>query len=111
MRLTDTRTFRRAPVIGALGFLLAAAPGAAGASDDAADSQASEAESKPDKAVVTPYKTRPAPSHRVSLRDGRVFFLKKLEETDGGFVLHTMEDETIEVEQSEMDEIVQFEKE
>jgi len=61
--------------------------------------------------VVVPYKTRPAPSHRVSLRDDRVYFLKKLEKTDDGFVLHTLEGETIEIEQSQIAEIVEFKNE
>lgn len=110
MGFTNTRTFRRASVVGLLASLLGAGPGTA-AAGDAVDSQEAETAPESDKAVVVPYKTRQAPSHRVSLRDDRVFFLKKLEETDGGFVLHTMEDETIEVEQSEVAEIVEFKKE
>lgn len=99
------RLLRRGSTAALLAALLAAGPAAAG---DAADSQAAEAKPESDKAAVVPYETRAAPSHRVSLRDDRVYFLKKLEETEGGFVLHTMEDETIEVEQSDVTEIVEF---
>lgn len=67
-----------------------------------------ENDKQQDKITVVPYKTRSAPSHQVSLRDGRVFFLTELEETETGFVLHTMEDETIEVERDEVEKIVEF---
>lgn len=103
----------RAPIIGLLAGLAAALMSAAAAAGHDSDAQASEQASedapKSDKAVVVPYATRPPPSHRVSLRDDRVYFLKKLEETDGGYVLHTMEGETIEVEPSQIEEIVEFE--
>lgn len=110
MGFFNTRTFCRASLIGVMASFLGAGAGAA-ASGDTADSQEAGTASESDKAVVVPYKTRQAPSHRVSLRDDRVFFLKRLEETDGGFVLHTMENETIEVEQSEVAEIVEFRNE
>jgi len=96
--------------------LLVAGMSAAAFSSHGADSQDAGArdsgsEPKADKAVVTPYETRPAPSHRVSLHDDRVYFVKQLEETGNGFVLHTLEGETIEVDRSEVAEIVQFRKE
>jgi len=62
------------------------------------------------KVTVEPYKSRPAPSYRVSLKDGRLFFLTKLDETDSGYVLHTLEGEDIEVDESEVDNIVELEK-
>lgn len=98
----------RASILTLLLAVLGAAPGAVA---DDTDSQQAGSEQKADTATVVPYETRQAPSHRVSLHDDRVYFLKKLEETENGFVLHTMEDETIEVEQSEVAEIVEFKKE
>jgi len=74
---------------------------------DASDTEAQEA----DKAVVVPYKTRPAPTYRVDLHDDRVYFLNKLEEKDGKYVLHTLEGEVIEVEASDIAEIVELESE
>lgn len=80
-------------------------------SDDHAGSRDTDPDNDPEKAVVVPYESRPAPTHRVSLRDDRVFFVKKLEKTDNGFVLHTLEDEVIEVEQTDVAEIVELNKE
>lgn len=111
MRTQSIGTARRVPLIAVLAALLGAGLSSVAVSGHGSDSQKAETDSKADKAIVVPYKTRPAPSHRVSLRDDRVYFLKKLEKTDGGFVLHTMEDETIEVEQSEIAEIIEFKKE
>jgi hypothetical protein len=87
--------------------LLATGPGAFAAGSD---NETPEAESagQQDKVMVVPYKSRPAPSHRVSLHDGRVFFLTRLEETETGFVLHTTEEETIEVRRDEVAEVVEF---
>lgn len=102
----------RASIPALLVAVLGAAPGGAAAGDDAGeDSRQAEPEQKPDTATVVPYETRQAPSHRVSLRDDRVYFLKKLEETENGFVLHTMEDETIEVDRSEVAEILELKTE
>lgn len=100
-------------LLAGLGAALMSAPAAAGHGSDARDSeQESEQQAddapKADQAVVVPYETRPPPSHRVSLTDDRIYFLKKLEKTDDGFVLHTMEGETIEVEPSLIEEIVEF---
>lgn len=100
----------RASILALLIAVLGAAPGTV-AAGDGSDSQQAETDQKADKITVVPYTTRQAPSHRVSLRDDRVYFLKRLEETENGFVLHTMEDETIEVEQSEVAEIVEFKTE
>lgn len=100
----------RASILSLLVAVLGAAPGTVAAGDET-DSQQAGSEQKADTVTVVPYKTRQAPSHRVSLHDDRVYFLKKLEETETGFVLHTMEDETIEVEQSEVAEIMEFKKE
>lgn len=111
MRFHSIGTTCRAALIAALAAFLGAGLGNVAVSAGGSDSQDAESEPKADTAVVVPYKTRPAPSHRVSLRDDRVYFLKKLEKTDAGFVLHTMEGETIEVEQSEITEIVEFKKE
>lgn len=110
MGTCTTRECRRAATSVLLAAALVGAPGAA-ASGESSGGQEAETTRNSDKAVVEPYKTRPAPSHRVSLHDDRVFFLKKLEETGSGFVLHTMEDETIEVDQSEIAEIVELQKE
>jgi hypothetical protein len=77
-------------------------------SEDSGSAEAGAQAGTTDKAVVVPYKTRPAPSHRVSLRDDRVYFVSELEVTDNGFVLHTLEGETIEVDESEVGEIVEF---
>lgn len=100
---------RRASTAALLAAALGAGPGTTAVAGQDADSQATEGGEQADKVTVTPYETRPAPSHRVSLHDDRVYFLKKLEETDDGFVLHTMEDEVIEVERSEVAEIVELE--
>jgi hypothetical protein len=81
------------------------------AGSDDAGTEGAVSETKPDKAMVVPYKSRPAPSHRVSLRDDRVYFVKELEETDDGYVLHTLEDEIIEVERANVAEIVEFKSE
>jgi len=75
---------------------------------DGEDQGAAQSNTGASKAVVAPYESRPPPSHRVSLTDGRLFFLRKLEETDTGYVLHTMEKETIEVPASEVSEIVEL---
>lgn len=116
MRLHFSRVSRRTAFAAGLAAALVAslvAPlgGTAAAGHGSDDGQQAETEPKADKAVVVPYETRPAPSHRVSLRDDRVYFLKKLEKTDNGFVLHTLEGETIEVEQSQVAEIVEFKSE
>lgn len=71
---------------------------------DALDTESQDA----DKAVVVPYKTRPAPTHRVDLHDDRIYFLNKLEEKDGKYMLHTLEGEVIEVEASDIAEIVEL---
>lgn len=102
----------RAFIPALLAAVLGAAPGTVAAGDsDGSDTPQAEPEQKPDTATVVPYETRQAPSHRVSLRDDRVYFLKKLEETESGFVLHTMEDETIEVDRSEVAEILELKTE
>lgn len=75
----------------------------------AAPAQAGE--SQADEAVVVPYETRPAPTHRVDLHDDRVYFLKKLEQKDDLYVLHTLEGEVIEVEAANIAEIVEFKNE
>ena len=95
----------------ALMLLAAAFNPAVQAGHDSGAEEAPASEPQADKAVVVPYKTRPAPTHRVSLRDDRVYFLKKLERTENGFILHTLEDEIIEVERSNVAEIVEFKKE
>lgn len=105
------RMIRRVSTAALLATWLGAGPGATALAGQDADSQAAEGGEQADKVTVTPYETRPAPSHRVSLHDDRVFFLKKLQETDDGFVLHTMEDETIEVDQSEIAEILELKTE
>lgn len=66
----------------------------------AGDSSQSEssADKQQDSVSVESYETRPEPTHEVSLHDDRVYFLKKLGETETGYVLHTLEDEVIEVE-------------
>ncbi len=109
MRYRTFNTNRRTAAATFLAAIFGAGLGTAAVSGDEAGSPAATTPQKQDKVVVEPYKTRPAPSHRVSLHDDRVFFLKKLEETGDGFVLHTMEDEVIEVERSEVTEIVEFE--
>lgn len=95
-------------MIGALAIaLLATGSGVFAAGSDNETAEAEDAKQQ-DKVMVVPYKSRPAPSHRVSLHDGRVFFLTRLEETDTGFVLHTMEEETIEVQRDAVAEVVEF---
>lgn len=91
--------------------LLAMGLGTVASGSDHSVPEGTTPEAGSEKAVVVPYKTRPAPTHRVSLRDDRVFFVKKLEQTENGFVLHTLEDEVIEVEQSNVAEIVEFKSE
>lgn len=63
------------------------------------------------EAVVVPYETRHAPTHRVDLHDDRVYFLKKLEQKDDLYVLHTLEGEVIEVEAANIAEIVELKNE
>lgn len=109
MQFHVNSTIRRASTVALLATWLGAGPGITVVAGQDAGSQEAEGGEQADKVTVTPYETRPAPSHRVSLHDDRVFFLKKLEETDDGFVLHTMEDEVIEVERSEVAEIVELE--
>ena len=60
--------------------------------------------------VVVPYQKRPAPTYRVSLKNGQLFFLTRLEQTDTGYVLHTSEGEVIKVDKSEIDKIVKLTK-
>lgn len=108
MSFLGINVFCRASALGLLAAVLGAGLGMVAATSHGSESQQAEPEEKADKVMVVPYKTRQAPSHRVSLRDDRVYFLKRLEKTDNGFVLHTMEDETIEVEQSDVAEIVEF---
>ncbi|HSH43887.1 MAG TPA: hypothetical protein VK973_17325 [Arenicellales bacterium] len=79
------------------------------AGEDTGSAAAGTQSGNSDKAVVVPYETRPAPSHRISLNDGRVYFVSEIETTDNGFVLHTLEGETIDVDESEVAEIVEFE--
>lgn len=110
MRTYSIKAMRRAALSVWLAAFIGALPGSVAASGGGSDAQEATGSEHGGKAVVVPYKTRPAPSHRVSLHDDRVFFLKKLEETDGGYVLHTMEDESIEVEDAEIAEIMEFEK-
>lgn len=73
---------------------------AAGSIAFAGDSDQSESsdDKQQDSVSVESYETRQDPTHEVSLHDDRVYFLKKLEETATGYILHTMEDEVIEVE-------------
>lgn len=78
------------------------------ASGSEPETPGAEGEKQQDTVTVVPYKSRGTPSHRVSLHDGRVFFLKELEETESGFILHTMEEETIEVQRDEVAEVVEF---
>lgn len=85
---------------------LAAVPAAAAASDDNVTVQSTGTGQGTVK--VAPYVKRAKPTHRVSLTDGRVFFVKSLEETESGYVLHTLEDEDIEVDGSEVEEIVKL---
>lgn len=82
-----------------------------GASDTGSSDESATTEPEADKAVVVPYETRPSPSHRVDLRDDRVYFLKKLEQNGDTYVLHTLEDEVIEVEASNIARIVEFKRE
>lgn len=74
------------------------------------DASAESTGGQQDSVKVVPYEKRAKPTHRVSLKDGRVFFVKKLDETDSGYVLHTLENEDIEVDESEVEEIVDLEK-
>lgn len=78
--------------------------------DTTGQGNADQSNASKDSAVVVPYQKRPAPSYRVSLTDGRLFFLTSLEETDTGYVLHTLEGEVIKVDRSEVEKIVKLEK-
>lgn len=78
--------------------------------DDAGTAATGAGQKQQQKVTVEPYKARPAPSYRVSLKDGRLFFLTKLDETGSGYVLHTLEGEDIEVDKSEVENIVDLEK-
>ncbi len=109
------RTFSRIParhyttstvfaVFLCMGFAAPAQAGEESGSGAAGESQA-------DEAVVVPYETRPAPTHRVDLHDDRVYFLKKLEQKDDLYVLHTLEGEVIEVEAANIAEIVELKNE
>lgn len=80
---------------------------AATSSAFAGDSSQSESstDEQQNSVTVESYETRSQPTHEVSLHDDRVYFLKKLEETETGYVLHTMEDEVIEVERDAVADI------
>ncbi|MGA8259717.1 MAG: hypothetical protein WB783_05830 [Arenicellales bacterium] len=77
---------------------------------DTSHGTASQGNTPKENAVVVPYQKRPAPSYRISLTDGRLFFLTSLEETDTGYVLHTLEGEVIKVDKSQVEKIVKLEK-
>lgn len=104
-RFTAVSVFAALCLALSLGFSNPAQAGDEATSDEAAT------EPKADKAVVVPYETRSRPTHRVDLRDDRVYFLKKLEQNGDMYVLHTLEDEVIEVEASEIAKIVEFKEE
>lgn len=78
----------------------------------AGDSEQSEQDAgkQQDSVTVESYETRPQPTHEVSLHDDRVYFVKELEETDTGYILHTLEDEVIEVEDDAVADIKELDR-
>jgi len=109
MKLND-RTSRSVLATITLMFAVATSPFALGGHDNEKQASDAQEEQKADKVIVEPYETRPNPTHEVSLHDGRVYFLRKLEETEDGYILHTIEKETIEVRDEEVAQIKKLKK-
>lgn len=104
-------TALRPVIIAALAALSGAVFGASvAAGDESSRAAADSGQKQQEKAVAVPYKSRPAPSYRISLKDGRLFFLTGLDRTDSGYVLHTLEGEDIQVDESQVEEIVELNK-